>query len=79
MNYVCLCQTANNAAHSRFETQLCHKKSETGVSVARKFTCVQQRIFLKSQYLANFADFDYHIEHLQNRDLENLQLNMSFQ
>ena len=40
--------SANKAAHSGFEAQRrCHQKSETGVSVAPQWTCVQKKIFKK--------------------------------
>ena len=40
--------STNEAAHSSFETQRRrHQKSETGVSVAPKWTCVHQRMFSK--------------------------------
>ena len=41
--------SANKATHSGFDTQRGrHQKSETGVSVTPKWTCVQQK-FLKKK------------------------------
>ena len=49
MEYISL-PSANKVAHSDFETQRrCHQKSETGVSVAQKLTCVHQN--LKKKHL----------------------------